>query len=182
MNKVKSGALKILAWILGLSGSVLAVYLPIFILLDLVELFAPALKETQVVRVLRSVKDLLFPFALPALLMMALQLLIWLLHPRYTKAVLSCLLTTFSPPILIQSLFQLLGQLAAFLRYRFRPPAPASYRQKTRYTLPFETGRPTAAMAGAWRTTTPSGPPSWPRRMGSWWWWRTGIGTARGRR
>lgn len=32
MNKVKSGALKILAWILGLSGSVLAVYLPIFIL------------------------------------------------------------------------------------------------------------------------------------------------------
>ncbi|AWR87817.1 M23 family metallopeptidase [Meiothermus taiwanensis] len=68
--------------------------------------------------------------------------LVWLLGllalaRRRPALAISLALSTISPPILATSLLQLIGGFVASARYRSRPPTAETYRQRTRYTLPF---------------------------------------------
>jgi murein DD-endopeptidase MepM/ murein hydrolase activator NlpD len=47
------------------------------------------------------------------------------------------LLSFLTPPALVTSIFQLLGEGLARARYSFRPPEAGAYRQRVEYSLPF---------------------------------------------
>lgn len=77
----------------------------------------------------------------------------WRWRARY---LLSSLLVTANPFVLVQSSRQIVGYLAGVARYRGRPPAPDRYAQRTDLALPFEgewavaNGGPTKETSHSW--------------------------------
>lgn len=126
----------------------------------LLEFLVPELKKVWAIKLGLYLAYAILLLYLP---IWVLQFLMWPLHlvlkRRYTSAAISLIslpLRLISPPMLATSLLQLIGELAARARYRFRPPTPEAYRQQVSYTLPFKgvwwvgNGGPDASTSHSW--------------------------------